>query len=68
MPLVYLAPLWNEILDFDLKANDNPSYVKDIVSGSRFKRSLGGAAAIVNVGRDKNWLGHHLAMSISTVS
>lgn len=63
--LVYLAPLWKEILDFDLLVDDSPSVVRDIISGSRFNRKFGGAAAVVNVGTDKNWLGHHLAMSVS---
>ncbi|KAF2741834.1 glycoside hydrolase family 67 protein [Sporormia fimetaria CBS 119925] len=61
--LVYLSPLWKEILDFDLRADNKSSQVKDIVSGKRFKRSLGGFAGVVNVGTNTNWLGHHLAMS-----
>jgi alpha-glucuronidase len=63
--LVYVAPLWREILEFDLRADSKPSKVKDIVSGERFKRPLGGFAGVVNVGTDTNWLGHHLAMSVS---
>ena len=62
--LVYLAPLWKEILDFDLRADDRPSQVKDIISGKRFNRPLGGFAAVVNVGTNKTWLGSHLAMSV----
>ncbi|KAH7116220.1 glycoside hydrolase superfamily [Dendryphion nanum] len=61
--LVYLAPLWKEILDFDLRADSKPSQVKDIVSGERFKRPLGGFAGVVNVGTNSTWLGSHLAMS-----
>lgn len=61
--MVYIAPLWKEILDFDLRAESRPSRVKDIVSGERFKRPLGGYAAVVNVGTDANWLGHHLALA-----
>jgi alpha-glucuronidase len=63
--LVYLAPLWKEILDFDLRADSSPSKVKDIVSGQRFKRPLGGYAGVVNVGTNTTWLGSHLAMSVS---
>lgn len=66
--LVYLAPLWKELLEFDLKADDNPSKTKDIVSGKRFRRPLGGFAGVVNVGTNSNWLGSHLAMSVSLVS
>ncbi|KAF2729755.1 alpha-glucuronidase [Polyplosphaeria fusca] len=61
--LVYLAPLWKEILNSDLRADDKPSKVKDIVSGQRFSRPLGGWAGVVNVGTNSSWLGSHLAMS-----
>lgn len=61
--LVYLAPLWKEILEADLRADSRPSQVKDIVSGQRFKRPLGGYAGVVNVGTNLTWLGSHLAMS-----
>ncbi|KAF2182344.1 glycoside hydrolase family 67 protein [Zopfia rhizophila CBS 207.26] len=61
--LVYLAPLWKEILEFDLRADDRPSKVKDIISSQRFNRPLGGSAAVVNVGTNTTWLGSHLAMS-----
>ncbi|KAF2679082.1 glycoside hydrolase family 67 protein [Lentithecium fluviatile CBS 122367] len=61
--LVYLAPLWKEILDFDMKADNRPSKVKDIISGGRFRRPLGGSAGVVNVGTNTTWLGSHLAMS-----
>ncbi|KAF2473555.1 alpha-glucuronidase [Lindgomyces ingoldianus] len=61
--LVYLSPQWKEILEFDLRADDKPSKVKDIISGERFKRPLGGSAGVVNVGTNATWLGSHLAMS-----
>ncbi|PLB44136.1 putative alpha-glucuronidase A [Aspergillus steynii IBT 23096] len=61
--LVYLSPMWKEILDFDLRVDKKPSPVRDIVSGQHFKRSLGGYAAVVNVGTNSSWLGSHLAMS-----
>jgi alpha-glucuronidase len=63
--LVYLAPLWKEILDFDMKADNKPSQVKDIISGERFRRPLGGSAGVVNVGTNTTWLGSHLALSVS---
>lgn len=65
--LVYLAPLWKEILEFDMKADNRPSKVKDIVSGERFRRPLGGSAGVVNVGTNTTWLGSHLAMSVSVI-
>ncbi|KAE8846735.1 hypothetical protein HRS9122_03642 [Pyrenophora teres f. teres] len=61
--LVYLAPQWKEILEFDMRSDNRSSKVKDIVSGKRFKRPLGGFAGVSNVGKDTNWLGSHLAMS-----
>lgn len=61
--LVYLPPLWKTILDFDLRVDHKPSLVRDIVTGQRFDRRLGGSAAVVNVGTNSTWLGSHLSMS-----
>jgi alpha-glucuronidase len=61
--LVYLPPLWRTILDFDMRNDGKPSFVRDLVSGKRFNRRLGGYAAVVNVGTNTTWLGSHLAMS-----
>ncbi|KAM0193357.1 hypothetical protein ACHAPI_007669 [Fusarium lateritium] len=61
--LVYLAPLWRNILDSDLRIDGKQSPVRDVVSGKVFKRRLGGYAGVTNVGTDKTWLGSHLSMS-----
>ncbi|KAK4609428.1 putative alpha-glucuronidase A [Fulvia fulva] len=61
--LVYLPPLWKTITDFDLRIDNSTSFVRDVMTGGHFKRSLGGSAAVVNVGRNTTWLGSHLAMS-----
>lgn len=61
--LVYVAPLWKTILDFDLRAGDQPSLVRDVVAGRRFSNKRGGYAGVVNVGTNTTWLGSHLAMS-----
>ena len=61
--LCYLAPMWKEALDFDLHAKGNHTPVKELVSGKTFKRPTGGYVGVSNVGRDTNWLGHHLAMA-----
>ncbi|KAH7305239.1 alpha-glucuronidase [Stachybotrys elegans] len=61
--LVYLAPMWKELLDFDLRIDSKPSPVSDIINGKRFNRKLGGYAGVVNVGTNTTWLGSHLAMS-----
>ncbi|EAW13280.1 alpha-glucuronidase [Aspergillus clavatus NRRL 1] len=61
--LVYLPPLWQTILGFDLRVDGKPSPTRDIISGQRFNRPLGGWAAVVNVGTNTTWLGSHLALS-----
>ena len=61
--LVYLPPLWKTILDFDLRVDSKPSQVRDIISGKRFDKKLGGYAGVANVGMNTTWLGSHLAMS-----
>ncbi|KKA18477.1 alpha-glucuronidase [Rasamsonia emersonii CBS 393.64] len=61
--LVYLPPLWKTVLDFDLRVDQKPSLVRDIITGQRFNRTLGGSAGVVNVGTNTTWLGSHLAMS-----
>lgn len=61
--LVYLPPLWKTVLDFDLKVEGDSSVVRNIITGQRFNRPLGGSAAVVNVGTNTTWLGSHLAMS-----
>jgi alpha-glucuronidase len=60
--LVFLAPMWKEILDFDMHVNV-VSPVKQIVRGKTWRRPLGGFNAVVNVGLDDNWLAHPLAMA-----
>lgn len=61
--LVYLPPLWKTVLDFDLRVDNETSLVKDIITGRRFNRPLGGSAGVVNVGTNDTWIGSHLAMS-----
>ena len=47
---VFLAPMWKEVLDFDLRVHDRPSPVK-----SRVNAAIG----VSNVGLDDNWFGNH---------
>jgi alpha-glucuronidase len=61
--VVYLVPMWKEVLDFDLHARGPGTPVREIVSGRTFDRPTGGYVAVSNVGRDENWLGHDLAMA-----
>src|SRR5262249_35456028 len=75
--LVFLVPMWKEILDFDMHVS-GVTRVKDIVSGrelqnqpqrarsrteERHRGMTGGFNAVVNVGLDDTWLGHPLAMA-----
>jgi alpha-glucuronidase len=62
--LCYIVPMWKATLDFDMHVRgDAPTPVKDLVAGKTFNRPLGGFVGVSNVGRDANWLGHHLAMA-----
>ena len=64
--VVFLAPMWKEVLDFDMRAsrdNAEKTPVKDLVAGKVFHRPTGGYVGIANVGLDANWLAHPLAMA-----
>jgi alpha-glucuronidase len=60
--LVYLAPMWKQVLDFDLRARGRSTPVKEIISGKTFHRPQGGMVAVAGVGRDR-WLGSPLALA-----
>lgn len=60
--LVYLAPMWKQMLDFDLRAQNQSTPVKEIIEGKSFNRPLGGMIGVSCVGRD-GWLGSPLAMA-----
>ena len=61
--LCFLAPMWKEVLDFDLHAGGRNTPVKEIISGRTFHRPIGGFVGVANVGMDANWLAHPLAMA-----
>jgi alpha-glucuronidase len=61
--LCFLAPLWKEILDFDIHAADGSTLVKDLVAGRVFHRPTGGFVGVANVGMDTNWMRHPLALA-----
>ena len=61
--LVYLAPMWEEVLKFDTRANGQAAPVGRIVDGSVSGRGLTGIAGVANTGSDANWCGHHFAQS-----
>ncbi len=59
--LCYLAPMWKEVLDFDLHGSEPATPVRQISSGQTFHRPLGGFVGVSNVGMDTNWLSTDLA-------
>lgn len=60
--LVYLAPMWEEVLDFDLRVDGGSTPVAKILSGSAFEQPTGGMVGVAGVGRDA-WLGSPLALA-----
>ncbi|HEY9285945.1 MAG TPA: alpha-glucuronidase family glycosyl hydrolase [Pyrinomonadaceae bacterium] len=61
--LVFLAPLWREVLDSDTNARGPGSTVAKVIDGTLSGRRLTGMAGVANTGRDRNWTGHHFAQS-----
>ena len=61
--LCYLIPQWKKVTDFDTYAEGENTPVKRIVDGSTYDQKNTGFAAVVNVGDDQNWTGHHLAQA-----
>jgi len=61
--VVFEANMWKQVLDFDMKVNNDSTSVKSLVSGNLYNRPFGGFVAVINVGLDQNWLGHDLAMA-----
>jgi alpha-glucuronidase len=59
--LVYIAPMWKEVLDFDLRAGNRSTPVKEILEGKSFHRPFGGMVGVSCVGRD--WLGSPMTMA-----
>ena len=60
---VFLAPMWNEVLQSDTFSKGPGSTVAKIVDGTieRYRRT--GVAGVANTGSDRNWTGHHLAQA-----
>jgi alpha-glucuronidase len=71
--LVFLAPMWKETLDFDLRVRDGgapktpletpvKTPVKTLVSGKVFGHP-GGFVGVSNLGMDDTWYGNHLSQA-----
>jgi alpha-glucuronidase len=63
--LCFLAPMWKQILDFDMHAKGASSStpVKDLIAGRVFHQPLGGFVGVSNVGLDVNWMGNPMALA-----
>jgi alpha-glucuronidase len=60
---VFLPPLWNTVLDFNMAVNGRYTPVKDIIAGRSFHRPTGGYIGVANVGLDTDWMANHLALA-----
>lgn len=60
---VFLAPMWKEALDFDMRARTTPTPVKALVAGKVFNRPTGGFVGVANVGLADNWFNNHLSQA-----
>ena len=56
--LVYLAPLFKEVLNADTHTQTGGSTVAQIIDGTATSQSLTGMAGVTNIGSDINWTGH----------
>lgn len=56
--LVFLAPMWREVLGSDTYARGRGSTVARIADGSLFGQKITGIAGVANTGSAQNWTGH----------
>lgn len=61
--LVYLAPLFKEVLDSDTYSNGKGSTVAKITDGTLRPAKVTAISAVANIGEDINWCGHHFAQA-----
>jgi alpha-glucuronidase len=61
--LVYLAPLFKEVLESDTYAKGKGSTVAKVIDGQLDKQPLTGMAGVANIGSDVNWTGHPFAQA-----
>ena len=56
--LVYLAPLFSEVLGSDTYAAGPGSEVSKVIDGTLDGHALTGMAGVANIGSERNWTGH----------
>jgi alpha-glucuronidase len=61
--LVYLAPLFKEVLESDTYCKGKGSTVAKVIDGSLNNYQQSGIAGVSNIGNDINWCGHPFAQA-----
>lgn len=61
--LVFLAPMWEEVLQADTHVKGAGSTVARIIEGQLDGHSLTGMAGVSNIGNDRCWTGHPIAQA-----
>jgi alpha-glucuronidase len=61
--LVFLPPMWEEVLQSKTYRPTEESTVGGIIDGSDFGQKLTLIAGVSNIGNDRNWTGHLMAQS-----
>lgn len=57
--LVYLGPMYEEVLAADTHARGTGSTVRKVIDGTLEGHALTGMAGVANIGADRNWSGSH---------
>lgn len=61
--LVFLAPMFREVLDADTYRPRQGTTVAKVIDGSAFNYKYTGMAGVANIGSDLNWTGHPFAQA-----
>jgi alpha-glucuronidase len=61
--LVYLAPLFKEVLNSDTYSKGKGSTVAKVIEGSLDNHTISGMAGVSNIGSDIDWTGHPFAQA-----
>lgn len=61
--LVYLAPMYKEVLDSDTYAKGEGSEVSKTIDGTLYNHKVSAIAGVANIGTDLNWTGHPFAQA-----
>jgi alpha-glucuronidase len=61
--LVFLAPMFREVLDADTYRPRQGTTVANVIDGSAYQYKYTGMAGVANIGSDLNWTGHPFAQA-----